>query len=283
MTTNKPLHYPTISQSFGITGIVILGMIVFSPLMLLQNVIGKEATLLVYDLLSVGMPAWFIYTNRKRKENNSAIKWSIGNKRIILPVVIGTLGLLFGIVSPLGELIPMPDSIKQAFMEVFGQKGILAFITLVVAAPILEEFIFRGIVLDGLLKNYSPAKSIFFSALLFGLVHLNPWQFLTGVLIGLFMGWVYYHTRSLLATIMIHAVANGSSFLLQLFFDADTLMNKTEVEIYGGVTNTILILSGSVILAAVSIFILQREFLKTPVNIETPQLVYSPDDLESPE
>lgn len=46
---------------------------------------------------------------------------------------------------------------------------------MVIAAPVLEELIFRGMMLEGLLKKYSPVTSIIISSILFGVAHLNPW------------------------------------------------------------------------------------------------------------
>ena len=52
----------------------------------------------------------------------------------------------------------------------------------------------------------------------FGFFHLNPWQFIPAFALGLFMGWVYYRTRSLMTTIFIHFVANGAGVVLGYFF-----------------------------------------------------------------
>ena len=91
-------------------------------------------------------------------------------------------------------------------------------VTVVVAAPVLEELLLRGIILDGLLKIYSPKKAIIWSALFFGFFHLNPWQFIPAFALGLFMGWIYYRTRSLMTTIFIHFVANSAGVILGYFF-----------------------------------------------------------------
>ncbi len=261
MTEQSTTNYPNVAQSFGITGILILGMLLLSPVNLVLNkLIGKEASMLFYYLLAIGIPFWIVYSIRERKTNCHSFNVTIENKRIIPLVIIGTVALLFGIISPIGNLIPMPDSIKQAFLDFGSQTGIFAFFLMVIAAPILEELIFRGIILDGLLNKYSPIKSIFISSLLFGLVHLNPWQFVTALIVGIFSGWVYYRTRSLSFSIIIHAAANLSGFLMRYFIDIDSLMDDTLLEMYGGVTNLILAIVGSVLIVAVCIYYLRKEF-----------------------
>ncbi|WP_167605813.1 CPBP family intramembrane glutamic endopeptidase [Maribellus sediminis] len=267
MTELTTQNYPNVAQSFGITGIVILGMIFLAPVLALEKLIGKEASMLLYYLLAIGLPFFLVYTIRKRKTSKHSFNIAIENKLIIPWVVVGTIALLFGIVSPLGNLIPMPESIKKAFMDFGSQTGVFAFLMMVVAAPILEELIFRGIILDGLLKNYSPQKSILISALLFGLVHLNPWQFVTGLIIGIFSGWVYYRTRSLSYSIIIHASANLSAYLTHFFVDDSTAMDETLVQMYGGLTNLILAIVGSIIIVLVSTYFLQKEFNKAPLKV----------------
>ena len=255
--------YPNVVQSFGITGIVILGMLFLSPVnLVLNNLIGKEASMLIYYLLVIGLPFFVVYKIRKGKTGEASFNFSIENKVVIPFVIIGTVALLFGIISPIGNLIPMPESIKKAFMDFGGQTGIFAFILMVVAAPILEELIFRGIILDGLLKKYSPEKSILLSSFLFGLVHLNPWQFVTGFIIGIFAGWVYYKTKSLSLTIIIHAAANLSGYLMRQFIDMDSALDISLPETYGGLTNLIFAIVGSIIIVTVCIYFLGKEFGK---------------------
>ncbi len=263
MTEQTTTNYPNVAQSFGITGILILGMLLFSPVcFMLDKLIGKEASMLIYYLLSIGIPFWIFYSIRKRKTHCRSFNLTIENKRIIPLIIIGSIVLLFGISSPIGKLIPMPESIEKALMNFGSQTGIFAFLTMVIAAPILEELLFRGIVLDGLLKKYSPIKSILISSLLFGLVHLNPWQFITGSIIGIFSGWVYYRTRSLSFSIIIHAAANLSGFLMRFFIDNDFSKDETLLEMYGGLSYLLLAIIGSILIVSVCIYFLQKEFEK---------------------
>ena len=52
------------------------------------------------------------------------------------------------------------------------------------AAPITEEILMRGVVLAGLLRNYRPVVAIAQSALLFGVMHMNPAQSLNAFFLG---------------------------------------------------------------------------------------------------
>ena len=273
MTKITTKNYPNVGQSFGIAGIMILAMILLSPVNLILNkFIDKEASMFIYYVLAVGIPFWIVNSIRKRSTDSKTFNLNIENKRIIPFVIISTIALLFGIITPISSLIPVPEIVKKALLDMAGQSGFFSFLVLVIAAPILEELIFRGIILDGLLNKYSPLKSILISSLLFGLVHLNPWQFITGFIIGIFAGWIYYKTRSLSLAIIIHATANLSGFLLRIIVDIDaSSMDETLVESYGGLLNLSIAIVGSIFILSICIYYLKREFNKRTTNGSTQQ------------
>jgi membrane protease YdiL (CAAX protease family) len=270
MTDLEHKNYPNVGQSFGIVGIMILGAILMTPVMLIHHkFIDREALTLIYYLLAVGVPFWIVYSIRKRKTGIKTFHFKIDNKRIIPFVIVAAIALLFGIISPISDLIPMPELLKKAFLDLAKQTGFSSFLYMVIAAPILEELIFRGIMLDGLLRKYSPIKSILISSLLFGLVHLNPWQFIAGLFLGVFMGWVYYKSKSLSFTIIIHAAVNLSGFLMRCFTDFDpSSMDKTLVESYGSILNLVIVISVSLLLIPICIYYLNNEFKKNEIKVQ---------------
>ncbi len=83
-----------------------------------------------------------------------------------------------------------------------------ALIAPVVVGPLTEEFLFRGVILHGFLQNYGRRKAVLVSALLFALFHLNPWQFLGALAMGVVFGWWLIESGSLLPCLLGHAFAN---------------------------------------------------------------------------
>lgn len=225
----------------------------------LSKVIGNEAAVLLYQILAMGIPFLIVFRIRKRKSARTSFNLTLKNKSIIPFIIVAGVLLLVGVVGPISSLIPVPESMKLAFAKAASHTGLSTFILMVIAAPVLEELIFRGIILDGLLRRHSPKTSILISSLLFAIVHLNPWQFVTGFMMGVFIGWVYYRTKSLLAAIIIHASANFSVYFLRFFIDS-SMINKTYIESVGGATNFILILVGSMLVVSICIYFLKREF-----------------------
>jgi membrane protease YdiL (CAAX protease family) len=253
--------YPNIIQSFGLAGINVLVMLIVSPVMFfLREITGKEAAMLLFYSIGMGLSFLIAYSIRKRKTGISSFPIHPVNIRTIALVVLTTLALLFGIIGPLGSFIPMSESFKKSLLEFGAHHGVLAFITMVIAAPVVEELIFRGIILDGLLRKYTALKSILISSLIFGLVHLNPWQFIAGLIIGIFAGWVYYRTRSLSASIIIHMAANLAGFAIRFFVDANSLDSKQGIEYYGNLTNFIAVVIAALATIASCVWYLRKEF-----------------------
>ena len=200
-----------------IVGILIVISVACSPLLALGAWIGDEPTLMVYYLTAFGLAFYIVNSIRKRRLGASNYKFQIGSWRQIFPLAFGSIALLFGVIAPIQSLIPIPEAMQATFRAAMGATGWSTFVYFVLAAPLLEELIFRGIMLDGLLKRYGPLTSIIVSSLLFGLAHLNPWQFVTGFVIGCFLGWVYLRSGSVGACIVIHMAANFSGFVLRIY------------------------------------------------------------------
>jgi membrane protease YdiL (CAAX protease family) len=174
--------------------------------------------------------------------------------------MVVSIALLF-VASPISSLIPMPDSIKKDFMTMAYDTGIFSFLLIVIAAPIIEEMVFRGIILDGLLSRYSPFKSILLSSILFGIVHLNPWQFVIALIIGAFSGWIFYKTKNLTLSIIIHATVNLSGYIMR-FFVNESSFDESLVESYGGLIGLLGTILLCIFVTVICIFFLRKEFIK---------------------
>jgi len=261
MTENKEIIYPNIKQSWGIVGIAILAIFLFIPVkVLLQNATGEGISFFVYSILTLGTTFVFAHLIRKKKTGISQYNFHFSSAKIILLVSFATITIQVGIISPIISIIPMSESVKDMFLKLSNQGGVFLFIAGVILAPIIEELIFRGIILDGLLRRYSPVKSIIVSSILFGIVHLNPWQFISAVFVGFFSGWVYYKTNNLTLSILIHLVNNLFGSILMYFIDVETSMNDSIPELYGGYTSYVLIAIGAIMVSMVCIFLLRIEF-----------------------
>lgn len=123
------------------------------------------------------------------------------------------------------SLIPMPEFMRKLFEQMLS-FSIWGFLMVCIAAPLLEEILCRGIFLRSFLKNYSANKAILWSAIIFAVIHLNPWQAIPAFVLGYFMGWLFFKTQSLLPTIIVHFLNNVVAYVTAGILGADFAYEK---------------------------------------------------------
>ena len=140
---------------------------------------------------------------------------------VVPPALLLVPALMVAITSALDLLTrAMPLSPwEEAMFSRMADGSVAAVLAVCVMAPMLEEMLFRGIVLRGFLGRYARWQAILMSALLFGAAHMNIYQFLVGVAMGTVLGWLYERTRSLIPCIALHAAYNGTTLLLADWLD----------------------------------------------------------------
>ncbi|MGX4599019.1 CPBP family intramembrane glutamic endopeptidase [Faecalimicrobium sp. JNUCC 81] len=91
-----------------------------------------------------------------------------------------------------------------------GIVGLTLAIQILITAPIFEELLFRGVILNGLLSKYKNnyKKAIIISALIFGIAHLNIPQGINAFILGIILGGIYYCTGSMKLSIFAHFINN---------------------------------------------------------------------------
>lgn len=137
------------------------------------------------------------------------------NFKLLLYTALLFLGFFVCRQSSIGHLvekIPLPNFIEEKFENLSLSATpslIVAFIVVVISiiivAPIFEEILIRGIILEGFLNKYKASTAIIVSSLIFGIIHLNIPQFINSTLLGLFLAIIYYKTKSLILCIVSHA------------------------------------------------------------------------------
>ena len=137
----------------------------------------------------------------------------------LLPPIALTIPALVLLTSTVGDMLvrafPLSPS-ETAMFEEMGSGSFGAILGACVLAPVLEEMLFRGVILRSFLRQYSRWASIIGSAALFGFAHLNIYQFSAALVLGVVSGWLYERTRSLLPCIALHAGYNGTLVMIDL-------------------------------------------------------------------
>jgi len=126
-------------------------------------------------------------------------------------IVAAYIPLLFTI-EILTSFLPMPGDKMQFLVDLIVREPVWSFLVIVLAAPVLEELLFRRIILHFLLKKYKPLTAIILSSLAFALFHMNPWQAIGAFFMGMYFGYLYWRTRSLKTVIFLHFLTNLIGF-----------------------------------------------------------------------
>lgn len=108
------------------------------------------------------------------------------------------------------HIVPSKNIFNTYMQNATIINTIVISIQVIIIGPIIEELIFRKILLGKLLEKFSnrPIKAIVYSALIFGIVHLNIIQGVAAFGGGIILGLIYYYTKSIKATIFAHILNN---------------------------------------------------------------------------
>lgn len=224
---NTKYFTPTYRQCWGVVFYICIagGVGIGAALIMAASVVGIPLSsmnpLITYLLPMVPAFIYILYKgNEAAKNNATAVPLDHYRLKKIKPgiaallTVIATLCTMI-LLDPISACIPMPETVKEIYMQMLN-NSVWTTVSVVIAAPLVEEFLLRGIIMRGLLIHTYPLKAILYSAMFFALIHMNLYQAAGAFLLGLFMGWIYYMTGSLWLTILIHFTNNGCSTLFTM-------------------------------------------------------------------
>jgi membrane protease YdiL (CAAX protease family) len=253
--TSKKYFYPDLKQSWILALFFLPALLVSYFLGEILNAVNTNPDIitLIEYVVSLGIILAIAFSHKRAICDKPFVyyknKISVLTYILVIPAVIS----LGGLADAAGEMIlpEMPEFIKNSLGKAMN-SSLPTILTAVVAAPVFEEIICRGIICEGLIKNISPRAGILWSAFIFAVIHLNPWQGFSAFAIGCFLGWVYWKTRSIIPCIFIHFVNNGLALYLYHYFceKSNYDFNVSVSEIYGINEIFMLIIYAAVFLAS---------------------------------
>ena len=176
ITTGNP--FTESSQAVNMVGGQYLGMALILWYMWQQGYLGRQQMM--------GLPV------------------NLSNNLLCLLLGIATIWLSL-LVSDLTHWLP--DLLEDKFDFILDSWA--GIICVAVAAPVIEEIVFRGGITRALLKQYSPWKAILISAAFFGIFHINPAQIPSAFIAGIVFAWIYYKTDNIIPCCLIHILNNS--------------------------------------------------------------------------
>ena len=151
---------------------------------------------------------------------------------LTVPIVLFIFGCFWWMTKVeffISSLFP-EDQSSLEMLQTMMNSGFATIIAICLVAPFLEEMLFRGIILRGLLGKYSPLNAILLSSALFGLIHMNIYQIPGAFIFGCFLGWLFYASRSLWPCIFAHAFYNAGAYVFSSSYP-DLELNNVGINI----------------------------------------------------
>lgn len=125
--------------------------------------------------------------------------------------------LLGQLISQMADRLTGRQSVNAVVELVMGMDTWAVFLAAVAAAPVMEELLFRKLLLDRV-SVFGDRTAILLSGVVFGLAHGNFYQFFYAFGLGAIFAWVYLRTRRIRFSILLHVLINfcGSILPMQL-------------------------------------------------------------------
>ncbi len=177
----------------------------------------RVGMLALYYLVQVAVIVWLV----RRRGGDPFSALGLREKRAWFGHTFASVGLVVGglvvtrLVTSLYAYITrslglMPSATTD-LTTMFGANAtglVLAIAMVVVVGPLVEEAVFRGALLEGLMARFGPWPAIVVQALLFAAFHRSLWMLFPTFALGVALGWLAHTRSSLWPPIALHALYN---------------------------------------------------------------------------
>lgn len=174
-------------------------ILTFGCVPLLAAFLGRNQLLSTYRIRTAG---WLCYVGALLLGLGS---WAIAHEAFVIADSLGIGGL--------GE--EQISNAKQMIAKMRQASPWLLLAVFALTPAVIEELCFRGYLFSSLENALTPRRTIWVTAMLFGLFHVLTGsallieRFIPSTLMGLIIGWVAYRSGSVLPGMVIHFVHNG--------------------------------------------------------------------------
>ena len=203
--------------------------------MMMNNIL---ATTIISNLLFV-VAAMLISKIQKVKVKE---EWKLENnsvKAYILPCVIAFFYSMFYTLITYDSTLNS-TSVTHSSAVSYGIFGIpVLALALLISAPVTEEIMCRGIMMNTLKRSFSSGIAIIISSAIFGMIHIMAGGVSLAIgafVMGLVFAIIYEKTNSLFIAIVAHAVANLPEFIFYASPQINDVLRITLAALFLGIS-----------------------------------------------
>lgn len=171
----------------------------------LNNYINSKTLLIIFITMIIFVPIFYKVYKKYKKENSFKVK------NIFIPITLGiTISLIYNI-----SLYNLNNVMQFTTMfELSKLPIIVQIISSGICGPILEEFIFRGIVYNELKPFNKKMTAIILTSIIFGIVHSNIINGIYAFGVSFILIYLYEKYKTLKAPILMHIFLNTTIILM---------------------------------------------------------------------
>jgi hypothetical protein len=196
-----------------IVGLVFWGMF---PNDQVEDHIGLISTM-VAVLMALGLGLWLYADLKSARPSIPRDPLSKTKLLIVLPIALAMAGLatLYMIgMQVIASYVPKIDELLQGYSDNFAKGNVqpydtvLYYLSVGLFIPVIEEVLFRGIILQEFMSTMKVKAAVILSSVVFGCMHIQPIQIGYAIMCGLILGIAYVYSNSIYLSILIHSVFN---------------------------------------------------------------------------
>lgn len=209
---------------------------------------------ILFCILFKCKPSKLIKDCNFNKVNYKVILISLGLGVLCFIINIAVSSLFNGVLTFTGYRFSSSGSADYSTLNF-----VIDILTVAILPAICEEFIHRGVLLQGI-KHIGFKKAIVISSILFGLVHFNIQQVSYAIVVGLIMGFVSVVAKNIYPAMIIHFVNNFISTYISYAshnnWFGGNILNDIQSLLTSGKSLWIFSISALILIAVVSLLFL---------------------------
>lgn len=190
------------------------------------------------NLVLIPIYMLFLRMDEKKRVSASGIRYVMPKaKDMALIFVLGMAAAVsVNVIVSLSQIARLSPKYQQVSQMIYSGSIFIEIVSAVIAAPVLEELFFRGMIYKRLRDIVNVKAAIIISALFFGAFHGNLVQLVYAFIIGLMLAYVYEKFKTIWVPIVFHIGANLISILItellpQSMYNAGVILGAMVVSV----------------------------------------------------
>jgi membrane protease YdiL (CAAX protease family) len=206
MLAGIPVFIKVVKQAFGLDLVETFGQ--NTIILSLSLVVNIVTCLYIFNIVRTGYGLPVVSLGLTIRNWKNDVKTGLKHYLIVLPVIIGSGFIVDSVLRAFGIEPEQQDIINNILSE--DSLGVLAFMVFfgMLAAPIVEELLFRGFLQSAVRITCDKWQTLFISGFVFALIHWNGHVFLQIFILGLLLAYLFEKTGSLVASMTVHICHN---------------------------------------------------------------------------